>query len=148
MSTSPVASVSAASTSAPVAPATASTANILDGDYAITVTKDFKIKWTSTGNCKLAVVKLISLATKLATDPEVVESLAQQGIQGMAGLTTDPGITLADNDMYTARVHVVLTEDLNLAIAGSSAGEVDLGAIFAKVAPLFKELVEARMATM
>ena len=145
MNASPV----AAATS-PVA-ATSPNANanfIISGDYEIIVSKDFKISWHSDGNCRMNIFGVIAMATKLAMDPKGIDALARQGIEGMSALKRDDSITLAEDEMYHARAHIVLDSNMCLAITGSSAGEVDMGAIVAKMAPLFKELVMARMATM
>ena len=131
---------------AAVASQNLSSSNImLAGDYDITISKDLNIRWHNIGASRVNVIALATTMASILSNKEKMDELAG-AVTGLLNLPKDEGITLEENDMYHARVHVEVSNDLTFNITGCSHGNVDVISMAKFLAQVGKEIQSTLLA--
>ena len=112
---------------------------ILSGDYDIIVSKDLNIKWHNIGASRVNVIAIALRMADLLSNKEKMAELAG-AVTGLLNLPKDEDISLGENDMYHAKVHVEVSTDLTFDIKGVSRGNLDIVSLAKFLAQVGKEL--------
>lgn len=120
--------------------AQSSSSNVmLAGDYDIVISKDLNIRWHNIGASRVNVIALATTMASILSNKEKVSELAG-AVTGLLNLPKDEDISLRENDMYHAKVHVEVSSDLTFDITGVSRGNVDVISLAKFLAQVGKEL--------